>query len=804
MIDSTSDASVIEARAMRIGIVVFVTTLLIGVASVVVRLQAGESVERSLFPLAGMIASLVSMWLIRNGRFIVGSYLIIGVIWVIGYSVTMQTSGIGFWLAVVAFLVTSIIVMQVIEGRITRGLIVNAVLALALVLLDLYFPYARDPLPSPLDVVTPFFLFISALFPIYFAVQQFPSYSLLIKLFITNVLVVVGAVMGLVYFIGNSTSETITGSVGNTLYGVADVQALNIGNLLAQQIDLMQSFSLNNAFQLELQAQNEEEYGDDSAQEIREKIEALDEEWRQSEFTDPLTQRILNNALAQGLTEFRSRFRAYSELFIVDQHGALVSSTNSTSQYDYSNEPWWQSVADGRIYVSSPQVDPVSRVVSVDIAIPILARQRQVADRRIRVIGALHATYSLRDLRSALLAATAGLGEDSEIGLLLPGNQLLDAISFTTIDLSPETAVLLEDVVDEQYAIVDFADISRFVSQVDLRTTGSVPIIDDLGWKVVVQQELKSSLEPVENQQRGLIVLGITALVISSIVVAIFGRVLIRPITGLIKVTQAVADGDLAARAEVTTNDEIGQLAVTFNTMADEVQQMMSGLEARVAERTLALAATIEVSRDISTILDQQQLVTEVVEVTQKRFGYYHVHIYLIDEDAGELVMVGGTGEAGLSMMNHGHRMPMGVGLVGRAAINNETILVTDTLQDDEWQPNPLLPETRSELAIPIAFTDDELLGVLDVQQDTVNGLTEDDMRLLQSVANQTAVALRNIRLYQEIESRAEREAMANFIGQKIQSAMDVDTVLRIAVRELGESLGAQQANVEISRKNGR
>jgi len=413
----------------------------------------------------------------------------------------------------------------------------------------------------------------------------------------------------------------------------------------------------------------------------------------------------------------------------------------------------------------------------------------------------LHATYSLRDLRSALLTAESGLGETGQLGLLLPGNQLLDAASFSTIDLSPETAVLLEEVADEPYAVVDFADISRFVSQVDLRTTANLPIVSELGWMVVAQQELESSLEPVVNQQRGLVVLGITALAISSIVVAIFGRVLIRPITGLIEATQAVADGDLDARAEVTTGDEIGQLAITFNGMADEIQHTMSGLEGRVAERTLALATTIEVSREISTILDQQELVAQVVEVTQRTFGYYHVHVYLVDENSNELHMVGGTGEAGLTMMSRGHKMPMGVGLVGRAAINNETILVSDTLQDDEWQSNPLLPETRSELAIPIAFGVGEVFGVLDVQQNTVDGLTEDDMHLLQSVANQTAVALRNIRLYQEIQTRAEREATANLIGQKIQSAMDVDAVLRIAARELGDALGAQQTNVQINRQ---
>lgn len=797
MIDSTPDASVIEARAMRISLAVFVTTLLVSIVSFAVRLQTGEDIRQSLFPFMATAASLVSMWLIRNGRSFAGSLLIMIALWLVAYGVTMETTDIGLWLALLSFLVTAVIVTQLMSAHMTIGIIVNVVLAFGLVLLDLYWPSERSPLPSPLNVIVPTLLLLGSLFPIYFSIRQFPSYSLLMKLFIANVLIVIGAVIGIVYLISNSTSRTITDSVGRTLNGVADVQALNIGNLLAQQVGLMRSFSFNSAFQSILQEHNQE-YADHSDAEIEAIIQEESQAWLNADFADAEVQQVLNNTLAVELSQFRRAFPGYSEVFIVDEQGNLLSSTNRTDAYDFSDSIWWDSISHGFTYISNPQVDAISRVISVDIAIPLLGRNTR------RLIGAMHATYSLRDLRSALLTAESGLGDTGQLGLLLPGNQLLDAASFSTIDLSPETAVLLAENADAPYAVIDFADTSRFVSQVDLRTTANLSTIADLGWTVVVQQELASSLEPVVEQQRGLIVLGMVALAASSILVAIFGRILIRPIMGLIDASRAVAAGDLSARAEVTTSDEIGQLAATFNNMADEVQQTMAGLEARVAERTLALAATIEVSRDISTILDQQELVTEVVEVTQKTFGYYHVHIYLIEEDSGELIMVGGTGEAGLSMMSRGHKMPMGVGLVGRAAINNETILVADTLQDADWQSNPLLPDTRSELAVPIAFADDEVFGVLDVQQDTVGGLTEDDMHLLQSVANQTAVALRNIRLYEEIQARAEREATANLIGQKIQSAMDVDTVLRIAVRELGESLGARQANVEISRKNGR
>ena len=793
MIEPTMDAAELKARALRIGIVILVTTLAISVASFVVRLQGDRDFVKTLMPVTLFIVAMVNIWLIRNGRITAGSVLVIAIVWVVVYGITVQLLDVGLLLAAVSFIITAVILTQTIPQSLTRGVITNVVLAIGLVLLDLFWPYARTSLPSPLDTVVPALLFVGMLLPIYFAIRHFPSYSLLVKLFITNVLVIMGAVVGIVFFIGNSTSKTITTAVGNTLYGVADIQASNIGDLLAQQVNLVQAFSLNNAFQSILQSHNDE-YLERSAVEIADKVAADDEAWHTAEFTDSLIQQVLNNTLAVELSQFRRTFPAYSEIFIVDKRGVLISSTNRTEHYDHSEEEWWPTVFSGLTYISDPQVDPVNRVINVDIAIPLLERNSR------RVIGAAHATYSLRDLRGALLAAEGGLGETGQLGLLLPGDQLLDAATFSTIDLSPETVELLTAVRDDPYAIVEFADSSQLVSQVELRTSANLPIVDDLGWIVVAQEELEASLAPVKDQQQGLIVLGLTALVISSVVVALFGRVLIRPIMGLIEATRAVAAGDLNARAEVTTKDEVGQLAVTFNNMADEIQHTMVRLEDRVAERTLALATTLEISRDISTILDQEKLVIEVIEVTQATFGYYHVQIYLLDQNLNELNMVGGTGEAGLSMMSSGHKMPMGVGLVGRVAVNNEAILIADTLQDDEWQPNSLLPDTRSEAAIPIAFGTEDVLGVLDVQQDTVGGLGKDDMHLLQSVANQTAVALRNIYLYQDIREQADQEATANLIGQKIQMATDVDSVLRIAARELGESLGVQQATVEISR----
>jgi GAF domain-containing protein len=220
-------------------------------------------------------------------------------------------------------------------------------------------------------------------------------------------------------------------------------------------------------------------------------------------------------------------------------------------------------------------------------------------------------------------------------------------------------------------------------------------------------------------------------------------------------------------------------------------------LEARVLRRTRALELSNAVSRRLSTILDRDRLVAEVVDQLQKAFDYYHVHVYLLDETGKRLVMAGGSGEAGQQLLRRGHELPLGQGLVGRAAVTRLPVLAPDVRSEPAWLPNALLPDTRAEVAVPVMLGE-ELLGVLDVQHNVQDGLGPEDVETLTSVANQTAVGLQNARLYAAAQRQVESELLLNAITQRIQSTTTVEEALQVAVRELGRALPGSRAEVRL------
>ncbi|MDO9302595.1 MAG: GAF domain-containing protein [Anaerolineales bacterium] len=227
-------------------------------------------------------------------------------------------------------------------------------------------------------------------------------------------------------------------------------------------------------------------------------------------------------------------------------------------------------------------------------------------------------------------------------------------------------------------------------------------------------------------------------------------------------------------------------------------------LEQRVEDRTKALATVAEVGTATATILETDKLLQEVVNLSKERFNLYHSHIYLLDENSKNLVLASGAGEPGRQMMAKGFSIPLDreQSLVARAARERKGVIVNDVTQAPDFLPNPLLPDTRSELAIPM-IVGGKVIGVFDVQSDVVGRFTESDINIQTTLATQVATSIQNVRVFEQSKSQADLASLVNAIGQKIQRATTVDDTLQTAIRELGLALGASRvsANIQANRQ---
>jgi len=209
-------------------------------------------------------------------------------------------------------------------------------------------------------------------------------------------------------------------------------------------------------------------------------------------------------------------------------------------------------------------------------------------------------------------------------------------------------------------------------------------------------------------------------------------------------------------------------------------------------KRAEELQSVAEIATKASSVSDVNEMLNVVVESTKSAFELYHSHIYLLDESQTNLVLTAGAGEPGRQMVSEKRTIALDHerSLVARAARTNQGAISNDVTQEPDFLPNPLLPDTKSEMAIPISISD-KVLGVLDIQADYVGRFSNEDISIITTLAQQIATSLQNARTFAQAQQQADREARLNIISQKIQSATTVDAVLQIAARELGHTLGA-------------
>jgi len=302
-----------------------------------------------------------------------------------------------------------------------------------------------------------------------------------------------------------------------------------------------------------------------------------------------------------------------------------------------------------------------------------------------------------------------------------------------------------------------------FVAYAPLQSTGwslatVVPESQLLSAVTALQQELTESTRQLIFTR--LITSGLFLLALTIIVGFWATNQLVNPIRELVTAVQKIGAGDWAASLPKARKDEIGVLTSTFQDVTNQLHDTLSGLEEHISERTrdlehraVQLQAASQVAQDALAVQDVRTLLANVTHLISERFNYYHAGIFLLDHKGEFAVLQAASSEGGQRMIERGHQLRVGSeGIVGATAIAQRPHIASDVGADAVFFDNPELPQTRSEIALPLLIQDN-VIGILDIQSTESQAFNQQDVEIFQTLANQLALAIQNARLIEKAQT---------------------------------------------------
>jgi GAF domain-containing protein len=244
------------------------------------------------------------------------------------------------------------------------------------------------------------------------------------------------------------------------------------------------------------------------------------------------------------------------------------------------------------------------------------------------------------------------------------------------------------------------------------------------------------------------------------------------------------------------TNDDLTfiEAVTTQAALALENARLYNELTRRAAY----LQTANEIARDASTTLDLDLLLRRVIDLIRERFGFSHAAIYLMDEQDQSAAAYAASGQAAEDVISRRWAFTANSPtVVGHVIESGAVYAANDVAGDPYFQPDPLLTETKSEMAIPLVVAG-RVTGVLDIHSAKPNSFGADETAILQTLSGQLAVAVQNARLFSQVSQRAERERKVVEITSRIRSTNDISSILQTAVSELRRALGISSGTVMV------
>ncbi len=491
---------------------------------------------------------------------------------------------------------------------------------------------------------------------------------------------------------------------------------------------------------------------------------ALEQMWETTADDAPLVQAVIDpqqNETTAQMFRYLEQNPDILALTLLDRYGAVLAATQRPERYYYLIEAGWWTVSyrGKRGFISLGMVEEPE--LALEVVVPVVGEERRllgfvralvrldfIADTLRQVgFGARSGGISLVDARRRIIAAKylPDVGRQVDESWLRMSYQDRLARWHYAVDAQGKPLLLGH----------------QFIKDVHIEREGEV-VVHGLDWVLFVSTPLKEAY----RQARVAVLFGwLLAVVLAGVgstAIWWLARSVLEPMEQLAATADRIAEGNLGVRAWVYAEDEIGRLARVINQLADDLEGTKATLKRQEEERVWEqvrrerdLEATAAVGVVASAAVDVGSLSREVVELIRERFSLYYVGLFLVDDSGEWAVLLTGTGEAGRAMVARGHRIRVGTGMVGWCIANAQRRVARDVGKDVVRLAPPELPYTRSEAALPLRSRG-KVLGALTLHSYHSDAFDEETLVVLQTIADQIAVAIDGIRLFNE-----RQEAMA-------------------------------------------
>ena len=572
------------------------------------------------------------------------------------------------------------------------------------------------------------------------------------------------------YFAVNSSQKALQKSIIDNSLLLSNKVMDEIDSDIYKRIEIFREYERDLILQKAVLESNKEFAGLDNIQAF---IDWQEREWTSvpKETITPFMHKLINNQLSQELREKKEFYeqsyghKIFSEIFVTNKYGAIAAQMNKTTDYRQDDEEWWQSAKKDGLYVSDIAYDESTEVYSTDIGI-------NVNDQDGNFIGAMKVVLNIEDAINKIMELKPeGIHKEHHTMkyklTTRDGNVIYSTGNFKFLENVPVELIPHIPHIHSNYFIGEESGIKKLLIHAHSKGYKNYK---GLGWVLIIEHDINEIFAPITKLRNHILIILLVVTVVGVVMSFFISTVFAKPIEKLRDAADKISKSNLDIHIETRSNDEIGELGVSFNNMTENLKKSreeLIGQRTALKEKNSELSALYEISSVISRTISIDKLLYQILDTltglelfnTKRKGG-----IFIVEGDRMNLAAHLGHSEAFLNI----HKgMKVGDCLCGLAAKTGEIVISKNSAKDSRHTFTYQEKTPHGHIVIPLKAKE-RTVGTLYLYFSPDINIDERKISLLRSIGSMIGIAIENSKLYEETKSLSLRDPLTGLANRRL------------------------------------